>query len=98
MGCALKARCKLAGMDGNRTHPGRLSSAPQTVLKAAFLPSGNVRQRPRKMRSQQPASADVRWRLPTSDRMAVTLAVRSARPSPATRLAARQHGNGPAEG
>ena len=29
MGCALKARCKLAGMDGNRTHPGRLSSAPQ---------------------------------------------------------------------
>jgi len=26
---------KLAGMDGNRTHPGRLSSAPQTVLKTA---------------------------------------------------------------
>src|SRR5258708_7526560 len=25
----------LAGMDGNRTHPGRLSSAPQTVLKTA---------------------------------------------------------------
>ncbi len=24
-----------AGMDGNRTHPGRLSSAPQTVLKTA---------------------------------------------------------------
>src|SRR6266852_6789572 len=23
----------LAGMDGNRTHPGRLNSAPQTVLK-----------------------------------------------------------------
>jgi hypothetical protein len=26
---------KVAGMDGNRTHPGRLSSAPQTVLKTA---------------------------------------------------------------
>jgi len=25
----------MAGMDGNRTHPGRLSSAPQTVLKTA---------------------------------------------------------------
>ena len=25
----------LAGMDGNRTHPGRLNSAPQTVLKTA---------------------------------------------------------------
>jgi hypothetical protein len=25
----------VAGMDGNRTHPGRLSSAPQTVLKTA---------------------------------------------------------------
>ena len=35
---------KLAGMDGNRTHPGRLSSAPQTVLKTAGLPSTDVRQ------------------------------------------------------
>ena len=26
---------RLAGMDGNRTHPGRLNSAPQTVLKTA---------------------------------------------------------------
>src|SRR3989441_13193160 len=26
---------ELAGMDGNRTHPGRLNSAPQTVLKTA---------------------------------------------------------------
>ena len=25
----------MAGMDGNRTHPGRLNSAPQTVLKTA---------------------------------------------------------------
>ena len=30
---------KLAGMDENRTHPGRLNSAPQTVLKTAFLTS-----------------------------------------------------------
>ena len=29
-------------MDGNRTHPGRLSSAPQTVLKTAFLTSADV--------------------------------------------------------
>src|SRR6266516_2018414 len=31
----LSRRWKLAGMDGNRTHPGRLNSAPQTVLKTA---------------------------------------------------------------
>ena len=31
----LSFRPILAGMDGNRTHPGRLSSAPQTVLKTA---------------------------------------------------------------
>ena len=39
-------RRKLAGMDGNRTHPGRLNSAPQTVLKTAGLGSATVRQRP----------------------------------------------------
>jgi len=33
-------------MDGNRTHPGRLSSAPQTVLKTAGLASTTVRKRP----------------------------------------------------
>jgi len=31
----LSSSQKLAGMDGNRTHPGRLNSAPQTVLKTA---------------------------------------------------------------
>src|SRR6266567_6639343 len=36
----------LAGMDGNRTHPGPLSSAPRTVLKTAGLPSGAVHQPP----------------------------------------------------
>jgi hypothetical protein len=35
-----------AGMDGNRTHPGRLSSAPQTVLKTACLVSTTVHQYP----------------------------------------------------
>jgi hypothetical protein len=33
----LSSQRKVAGMDGNRTHPGRLSSAPQTVLKTAGL-------------------------------------------------------------
>jgi hypothetical protein len=35
-------RPNLAGMDGNRTQPGRLNSAPQTVLKTAGLPSTDV--------------------------------------------------------
>src|SRR6266446_5917342 len=34
-GCGCRLGAKVAGMDGNRTHPGRLSSAPQTVLKTA---------------------------------------------------------------
>ena len=36
----------LAGMDENRTHPGRLNSAPQTVLKTAGLASAKVHRRP----------------------------------------------------
>ena len=32
----------VAGMDENRTHPGRLNSAPQTVLKTAGSVSANV--------------------------------------------------------
>jgi hypothetical protein len=28
---------KVAGMDGNRTHPGRLNSAPLTVLKTLVV-------------------------------------------------------------
>src|SRR3989442_14078352 len=35
LSCWLSSRPKMAGMDGNRTHPGRLNSAPQTVLKTA---------------------------------------------------------------
>ena len=49
----------VAGIDENRTHPGRLNSAPQTVLKTAFLASANVQIHPPKMESQQPGSADV---------------------------------------
>jgi hypothetical protein len=38
----LSSRARLAGMDGNRTHPGRLNSTPQTVLKTAGLMSRTV--------------------------------------------------------
>ena len=48
---------RLAGMDGNRTHPGRLNSAPQTVLKTAGLTSAHVH--------QSPVTRVKRW-LPTS--------------------------------
>jgi hypothetical protein len=47
-------------MDENGTHPGRLNSAPQTVLKTAFLASANVHRCPRKMKSQRAGSADIR--------------------------------------
>jgi hypothetical protein len=50
----------MAGMDGNRTHPGRLNSAPQTVLKTAFLTSAIVRQRPPQIKTDGPRSAEVR--------------------------------------
>jgi hypothetical protein len=59
-------------MDGNRTHPGRLNSAPQTVLKTAFLKSMGVGDRPHQMVIHASESADVRCRLPMSNRMAVS--------------------------
>ena len=31
----LSSAAEMAGMDGNRTHPGRVIGAPQTVLKTA---------------------------------------------------------------
>ena len=46
LSCWLSGKPRLAGMDGNRTHPGRLNSAPQTVLKTAGLGSVTVCQRP----------------------------------------------------
>jgi hypothetical protein len=51
---------KMAGMDGNRTHPGRLNSAPQTVLKIAFLTCTRVCGRSRKIGTRRHQSADVR--------------------------------------
>ena len=63
-------------MDGNRTHPGRLNSAPQTVLKTALLTSTKVRQRPPKIKADDPTSAGVRQRPPRFKKLAVSLAVR----------------------
>jgi hypothetical protein len=51
LSCWLSGRRDLAGMDENRTHPGRLNSAPQTVLKTAFLSSASVHECPRKMKT-----------------------------------------------
>ena len=65
----------VAGMDGNRTHPGRLSSAPQTVLKTAGLSSANVHQRPRKFNRRHRQSMVVRSRPQLSGGAAVILAV-----------------------
>jgi hypothetical protein len=56
----LSETAKLAGMDGNRTHPGRLNSAPQTVLKTVVVTSASLQGRPPEMKSQQLRFADVR--------------------------------------
>jgi hypothetical protein len=66
---------EVAGMDGNRTHPGRLSSAPQTVLKTAGLPSRAVRYRALQFGRSHPWSAIVRRRPLKSAGLAVILAV-----------------------
>jgi hypothetical protein len=58
----LSRRQKLAGMDGNRTHPGRLSSAPQTVLKTAFSSSNGVRRRPLQIENGPRESTDIHGR------------------------------------
>jgi hypothetical protein len=65
----------LAGMDGNRTHPGRLSSAPQTVLKTAGLASADVHQRPLKMAGNYRESANIHNGPPRFASLAVILAV-----------------------
>jgi hypothetical protein len=65
----------MAGMDGNRTHPGRLSSAPQTVLKTAGLQSTTVRQRALQFGRKHQWSAIVRPRPLKSAGLAVVLAV-----------------------
>src|SRR5579859_2227072 len=65
----------LAGMDGNRTHPGRLSSAPQTVLKTAGAASMPVHRCPREFSHQRRQSTIVRGRLLAFALKAVVLAV-----------------------
>ena len=66
---------KLAGMDGNRTHPGRLNSALQTVLKTGGPPSMNVHQRPLEIDRLVPHSVNMRPRARMSVILAVMLAV-----------------------
>src|SRR5712692_5121212 len=65
----------LAGMDGNRTHPGRLSSAPQTVLKTAGLPSIDVHRGPLQFDRTPSDSRTVRLCPAVSVTLAVFLAV-----------------------
>ena len=59
---------KLAGMDGNRTHPGRLSSAPQTVLKTAWVACATVHLRPHQFSHEGRQSLIVRIRPRSSAR------------------------------
>ncbi len=47
-------------MDGNRTHPGRLSSAPQTVLKTAGRGSITIHKRSHKFSRMRAFSVIVR--------------------------------------
>jgi hypothetical protein len=60
---------------GNRTHPGRLSSAPQTVLKTAFSSSNGVRRRPLQIENGPRESTDIHGRPSSSAKLAVSLAV-----------------------
>ena len=70
-----RAKSYVAGMEGNRTHPGRLSSAPQTVLKTAGLASASVHQGPPKFDRLSRESIIVRARPQISVGLAVNLAV-----------------------
>jgi hypothetical protein len=71
----LSQRPNLAGMDGNRTHPGRLNSAPQTVLKTVGLLCATVHQRPLTFGRRGRQSVVVRLRPQSSLGLAVFLAV-----------------------
>ncbi len=62
-------------MDGNRTHPGRLSSAPQTVLKTGGPASTTVRWRPHRFGHKPLQSIIVRLRSRSYAGLAVFLAV-----------------------
>ena len=58
-------------MDENRTHPGRLNSAPQTVLKTAGLASVDVRCRPLKIEIFVLESGHVHGCAPACTKLAV---------------------------
>ena len=60
---------------GQKRSWANVSGQPPAVLKTAFLPSAGVHHCSRKMEIQNSKSADVRQRLQTSNRMAVSLAV-----------------------
>ena len=75
----LSLRRTLAGMDGNRTHPGRLNSAPQTVLKTASLKSALVHERALEFGRSVQESLIVRLRPQSSAGLAVSLAVEELR-------------------
>ncbi len=62
-------------MDGNRTHPGRLNSAPQTVLKTAGLQYTGVHRSPLRLARALSYSSIVRLSPPASVKLAVFLAV-----------------------
>jgi len=62
-------------MDENRTHQGRLNSAPQTVLKNAVLPSTYVHTGPPRIDRAPEDSRIVRLCPPVSVELAVFLAV-----------------------
>jgi hypothetical protein len=66
---------EVAGMDGNRTHPGRLSSAPRTVLKTAGLSSTDVQRRPPQFGRASSDSMIIRTCPLLSVKLAVFLAV-----------------------
>src|SRR5229473_8183501 len=85
----LSFRQNLAGMDGNRTHPGRLSSAPQTVLKTAGVPSITVPSSPLPFSRKYRLSTILRCRTPTSADLAVILAVMKLLDGPPARRARR---------
>ncbi len=62
-------------MDGNRTHPGRLSSAPQTVLKTVGPASTTVHRSPSSFEPEGQDSRAIRHRPRPSADLAVMLAV-----------------------
>ena len=69
-------------MDENRTHPGRLNSAPQTVLETAGLVCASVHQSPSEFDLGSFDSMAVHDRALSSAMLAVILAVEAALVAP----------------